>query len=75
VTATTQAGKQHTFDLLIESDGVNSIVWRTLFPNAKPAPPTPNCAYRAIVPYSQIREDTVAKELIEKLTNGSLDVG
>ncbi|KAG4434701.1 hypothetical protein IFR05_009811 [Cadophora sp. M221] len=68
VTVTTSSNKSHTFDLLIGSDGVNSIVRRTLFPAVRPAPPTTNCAYRAIVPYSQIREDPVARELVEKLT-------
>jgi salicylate hydroxylase len=64
----TEAGATHTFDLLIGSDGINSVVRRTLFPDVKPRPPSGNCAYRAIVPYSQIREDPIAKELIEKLT-------
>jgi len=37
-------------------------------PDVKPAPPTGNCAYRAIVPYDQIRKDPISKELVEKLT-------
>jgi salicylate hydroxylase len=68
VHVTTEAGKQHTFDLLIGSDGVKSVVRKTLFPDVKPAPPTTNCAYRAIVPYEQIRKDPISRELIEKLT-------
>jgi salicylate hydroxylase len=51
VQVTTEAGIQHTFDLLIGSDGVRSVVRKTLFPDVKPTPPTTNCAYRAIVPY------------------------
>lgn len=47
---------------------MNSIVRRTIFPDVRPTPPTTNCAFRAIVPYSQILQDPVAKELFEKLT-------
>lgn len=68
VDVTTQQGAAYTFDLCIGADGVNSVVRQTLFPNVRPEPPTTNCAYRAIVPYDQIRKDPVAKELIEKLT-------
>ncbi|KAH6662037.1 salicylate hydroxylase [Halenospora varia] len=68
VTVTTSSGRIHTFDLLIGSDGVNSVIRKTLFPNVAPKPPTNNCAYRAIVPYSQIKNDPTARELIENPT-------
>lgn len=64
----TSKGLKHTFDLVIGADGINSIVRKQLFPNVRPEPPTTNCAYRAIVPYDQIRKDPVARELINKLT-------
>ena len=64
----TTKGKKHSFDFAIGADGINSITRRTLFPDVAPEPPTTNCAYRALVPYEQIRKDPVAKELIEKLT-------
>lgn len=56
------------FYLVIGSDGMNSIVRRTILPHVKLRPPTGNCAYRAIVPFAQIRQDPVARELVEKLT-------
>jgi salicylate hydroxylase len=67
VTVTTQKGSDYTFDLVVGADGINSIVRKSLFPDAKPEPPTTNSAYRAIVPYDQIRKDPIAKELSEKL--------
>jgi salicylate hydroxylase len=68
VTVETSKGRKFTFDLVIGADGINSVVRRTLFPDVNPEPPTTNCAYRAIVPYEQIRKDPVARELVEKLT-------
>ena len=68
VKVTTQDNKSYTFDLLVGADGVRSIVRKSIMPNVTPAPPTTNCAYRAIVPYSQIRDDPIARELITKLT-------
>jgi len=68
VTVKTHLGAAYTFDLCVGADGINSIVRGTLFPDVRPEPPTTNCAYRAIVPYEQIRKDPIAKELAEKLT-------
>ena len=68
VIVTTATRQKYTFDLLIGSDGINSVVRKIILPNARPKPPTTNCAYRAIVPYSQIQEDSVARELVQNLT-------
>jgi salicylate hydroxylase len=64
----TTKGKSWSFDLLVGADGVRSVVRKHLFPNVKPTPPTGNCAFRAIVPYEQIKKDPIAKELVEKMT-------
>lgn len=68
VNVTTTKGKTWTFDLLIGADGVRSAVRKSIMPHVNPKPPTGNCAYRAIVPYDEIRKDPIAKELVEKLT-------
>lgn len=68
VVVTTQHDIAYRFDLCVGADGVNSIVRQILFPDVRPEPPTTNCAYRAIVPYDQIRRDPIARELIGKLT-------
>ncbi|RFU31812.1 hypothetical protein B7463_g4514, partial [Scytalidium lignicola] len=68
VTAETYRGQQHTFDLLVGADGIKSVTRKILFPEVSPEPPTTNCAYRAIVPYSQVREDPLMKDLFEKMT-------
>jgi salicylate hydroxylase len=64
VTVTTHLDHRYDFDLLIGSDGVNSIVRSTLFPSVTPKPPTNNSAYRAIVPYARLRADRITKGLI-----------
>ena len=61
----TEDGRSYTFDLLVGSDGVQSVVRKTLHPEVKPRPPTGNCAYRAIVPFEEIRKDDIARELVE----------
>lgn len=67
-TITSDKGVKYEFDLILGADGINSIVRKKLFPHVTPEPPTTNCAYRAIVPYEQIRKDPVAKSIVEKLT-------
>ena len=65
VSVTTNKGKKYSFDLVVGSDGVTSVVRRTLFPDVKPRPPTANCAFRAIVPYEEVRKDPETRELVE----------
>lgn len=65
VEVVTEKGTRHMFGLLIESDGVQSIVRKTLFPDVKPRPPTTNSAYRAMVPYEEVRKDPLTRELVE----------
>lgn len=65
---TAVSGKQWTFDLVIGADGVNSAVRKNIMPHVKPRPPNNNCAYRATVPYDQIRRDPIAKELVNNVT-------
>lgn len=68
VVVQTAKGAQYTFTLCVGADGVNSVVRNVVHPNVRPEPPTTNSAFRAIVPYAQIRQDPVARELVEKLT-------
>ncbi|ODM14402.1 hypothetical protein SI65_10137 [Aspergillus cristatus] len=68
VTLKTQKGDTYQFDLCVGADGVNSIVRRTLFPDVRPDAKTTNCAYRAVIPYERIRQDAIAKEIIQKQT-------
>ena len=68
VVVRTRKGAEYTFTLCVGADGVNSVVRGVIHPGVRPEPPTNNCAFRAIVPYEQIRQDPVARELVEKLT-------
>lgn len=54
VTATTTKGATYTFDLLIGSDGIKSVVRSTLFPDFRPYAPTTNACYRAVIPYTEV---------------------
>lgn len=54
VTVTTEKGARYEFDLLIGSDGLKSVVRRTLFPEVVPRAPTNNAAYRAVMPYEEV---------------------
>jgi len=50
----TVKGAKYSFDVLIGSDGVKSVVRSTLFPDVKPRAPTNNAAYRAVMPYDEV---------------------
>ena len=55
VRVTTEKGKVYTFDLLIGSDGLKSVVRTALFPDVKPRAATNNAAYRALfLPYEEV---------------------
>lgn len=71
VSAFTEQGKQYTFDLIIGADGVQSVTRRTLFPNVQPRPASANCAFRAIVPLDEVRNDPLTRSLVED-ENGNL---
>ena len=65
VLVSTEKGKDYHFDLVVGSDGVQSTIRKQLFPDVKPSPPTGNCAYRAIVPFDEVRHDPLTRELVE----------
>lgn len=50
----TEAGAEYTFDLLIGSDGLKSVVRSILFPDVRPRAATNNAAYRAVLPYEEV---------------------
>lgn len=65
VSVASEDGRKLTFDLVVGSDGVRSFVRKDLFPDVKPKPPTSNAAYRAIVPFEEVRNDPMTRELVE----------
>jgi salicylate hydroxylase len=54
VRVTTEKGQTYTFDLLIGSDGLKSVVRKILFPDIKPRAVTNNAAYRSVIPYEEL---------------------
>ncbi|KAI5367553.1 Putative FAD-binding domain, FAD/NAD(P)-binding domain superfamily [Septoria linicola] len=54
VEVTTSKGTKYRFDMLVGSDGLKSMVKRTLFPEVVPRAPANNTAYRAVLPYDYI---------------------
>ncbi|CZT24431.1 related to salicylate hydroxylase [Ramularia collo-cygni] len=71
VLVTTHSGKSYVFDLVVGADGVQSITRKQMLPKVKPKAPSGNAAYRAIVPYDEIRKDPLTRELVED-GNGNL---
>lgn len=76
VKVTTSQGREYEFDLLVGSDGLKSVVRRTLFPDVKPRAPTHNAAYRAVLPYEYVYEQVPeAREFGNDIDVWSLDQG
>lgn len=65
VTVKSDAGRSWDFDVLIGSDGLNSVVRKSFLPDVKPKPPTGNSAFRAIVPMERVRNDPLTRDLTE----------
>ena len=63
---TAEGGREWAFDLVVGADGMNSIVRNVVAPGVRPAPPTKNAAFRAVVPMSQVRNDPVARGIAER---------
>lgn len=72
----TEAGKEYTFDLLIGSDGLKSVVRSILFPDIKPRAATNNAAYRAVIPYEEVwRKVPEAREIGNSIDVWSVEQG
>ncbi|PIA98905.1 3-hydroxybenzoate 6-hydroxylase [Cercospora beticola] len=76
VEVVTEKGNKYSFDLLIGSDGLRSVVRKTLFPEVVPRAPTNNAAYRAVLPYDYVYEKVPeAREFGNDIDVWSLEKG
>ena len=72
----TAKGSEYSFDLLIGSDGLKSIVRSKLFPDVKPRAATFNAAYRAVIPYEEVwRKVPESKEFGNSIDVWSIEKG
>jgi salicylate hydroxylase len=76
VKVATERGESYTFDLLIGSDGLKSVVRSVLFPDVRPRAATNNAAYRAVIPYEEIwRKVPEAKDFGNAIDVWSVEKG
>lgn len=64
----TEDGGEYMFDLVIGADGLHSIVRAVVTPDVEPVPPTKNAAFRAVVPWVEVQNDPICRELASEKT-------